>query len=77
MAMLVFKGLLKYVLFCGIWYHFYNLKNMKNIHGEVFLLVNLQGSTCNFTESNTPPWVFFMLFKLYKWYRIVQSTTYT
>ena len=22
----------------------------------------------NFTESNTPPWVFFMFFKLYKWY---------
>ena len=24
----------------------------------------------------TPPWVFFMFFKLYKWYKIAQRTTY-
>ena len=23
---------------------------------------------CNFTESNNPPWVFFTIFKLCKWY---------
>ena len=28
---------------------------------------------CNFTKSNTPPWVFSTFFKLYKWYQIVQS----
>ena len=28
---------------------------------------------CNFIESNTPPWVFF---KLYKWYQIAQRITY-
>ena len=27
---------------CAIWYHFYNLKNIKNNHGGVFLLVKLQ-----------------------------------
>ena len=27
---------------------------------------------CNFTKSNTPPWMFFTSFKLYKWYQIVQ-----
>ena len=26
----------------------------------------------NFNKSNTPPWVFFMLFKLYKWCQVVQ-----
>ena len=25
------------------------------------------------TKSNTPPWVFFTFFKLYKWYQIAQN----
>ena len=25
------------------------------------------GFACNFTNINTPPWVFFTFFKLYKW----------
>ena len=36
----------------------YNLKNMKNTHGGVLLLVKLQADP-KFTKSNTPPWVFF------------------
>ena len=32
-------------------------------------------SACNFTKINTPPWVFFTFFKLYKWYQIAQRTT--
>ena len=28
---------------------------------------------CNFTKSNTPPWVFFTFFKLYKWYQNAQN----
>ena len=34
-----------YETFCVIWYHFdhiYNLKNVKNAHGEVSLLGKLQ-----------------------------------
>ena len=27
---------------CAIWYHFYNLKNMKNTNGGVLILVKLQ-----------------------------------
>ena len=27
---------------CAIWYHLYNLKNVKNTHGVVLLLVKLQ-----------------------------------
>ena len=30
---------------------------------------------CNFTKINTPSWVFFTFFKLYKWYQIVQHIT--
>ena len=61
---------------CGIWYHLCNLKNVKNTHGGVLLLVTLQTLVCNSTKSNTLAWVFFTIFKLRKWYQIVQSITY-
>ena len=35
------------VVHCAIWYHLYNLKNVKNIHGGVLILVKLQASACN------------------------------
>ena len=57
-------------MLCTIWYHLYNFKNLKNTHAGVLLLVKLQAS-----KSNTPPWVFFTFFKLYKWYQIAQRTT--
>ena len=60
-------------MFCAILYHVYNSKNVKNTHGGVILLVKLQDSVCKFTESITPPWVFFMFIKLDKWYKIAQS----
>ena len=44
-----------YVMLCAIWYHLYNLKNVKSNHGGVLLLVKLQTLSCNFTKSNTPP----------------------
>ena len=53
----------------AIWYHMYNLKNVKNIHGGLLILVKLQAEVCNFTKINTPPWVFFTFFKLYKCYQ--------
>ena len=43
---------------CVIWYHLYNLKNVKQTHGGVLLLVKLQAKTCNLTKIDTPPWVF-------------------
>ena len=52
-----------------------NLKYVKSTHGGVLLLVKLQASACNFTKSNTPPWVFFTFLKLYKWYQIAQRIT--
>ena len=30
------------VMFCAIWYHLFNLKNVKNTHGGVLLLVKTQ-----------------------------------
>ena len=38
---------------CAIWYHLYNLKNVRNTYGGVLILVKLQESA----------WVFFTFFK--------------
>ena len=51
-------------------------KSAGKTHGGVLILVKLQAEACNFTEINTPPWVFFAFFKLYKWYQIAQRTRY-
>ena len=59
-----------------IWYYIYNLKNVRNTHGGVLLLVKLHAKACNFTKSNTLPWLFFTFFILYEWYQIAQRTTY-
>ena len=64
------------VVRCAIWYHLYSLKNVKNTHGGMLILVTLQAKASNFTKINTPPWVFFTFFKLYKWYQIAQRITY-
>ena len=61
-----------HVVLCAIWHHLYNLKNVENTHGGKLILVKLQASACNFTKINTPPWVFFTFFKLYKWCQIAQ-----
>ena len=36
-----------YETLCAIWYHLYNLENVKNFHGGVLFLVKLK--PCNFT----------------------------
>ena len=61
-----------YIMLCAVWYHLYNLKNVKNTHGGVLLSVKFD----RFTKSNTPPRVFFTFFKLYKWYQIAKHITY-
>ena len=72
----ILRFLFPYVVRCAIWYRLYNLKSVRKTHRGVLLLIKLQTSACNFTKSNTPPWVFFAFLKLYKWYQIVQSITY-
>ena len=41
------EKILLYVMLCVISYHLYNLKNVKNTHGGVLLLVNLLAKACN------------------------------
>ena len=44
---------------CAIYYHLHNLKNVKNTHGGLLLLVKLQAKSLQLYLNNTPPWVFF------------------
>ena len=55
---------------------FVQFKKRENTHGGALLLVKLHAEVCNFTKSNTPPWVFFKFLKLYKWYQIEQHHIY-
>ena len=73
---LLVSKLVVYEILCAIMYHFYNLKNVKNIHGVVLLFVKLPAKASNFGKSSTLLWVFFTFFKLYIWYQIVQRITY-
>ena len=54
----------------------YNVKNVKNTHTRVLLLVKFGLLPCNFFKSKTPPWVFFAFFKLCKCYQIAQNIKY-
>ena len=47
-----------------IWYHLSNLKNVKNTHGGVVILVKFQAEACNVTKINTPTWSVFHVFKI-------------
>ena len=40
---------MQFVLRCAVWYYSYNLKNVKNTHGGVLLLVKLQDSLLKIT----------------------------
>ena len=67
-----------FIFNCGalhVWYHVYNLKNVKSTHGRLLLLVNLKASVWNFSKINTPLWVFFRFLKLNKWCQMAQSVT--
>ena len=59
-----------YVMRWAIWYHLYNLKNVKNTIGRVLLLES------SASKSDTPPSVFLTFFKLHKWYKIAQSISF-
>ena len=63
------------MMLCSIWYHLCNLKNVKNTHRGVLVLVKLQDEASNFNKSNNHPRVFFTFFKLYKWYQIAHSVS--
>ena len=55
-----------------MWYHLHNLKKREK---HPWRSVSFSKG-CNFTESNTPTWMFFTFFKLYKWYQKAQSIGY-
>ena len=65
-----------YEMPCATWCDLHYLKNVKNSHGGVLLLVILQAKACNFTTTNTPCLVLSMFFKLYKLYQVAKSISY-
>ena len=60
----------------AIWYPLYNLKYMKKQARRSVTFVKLQASAWCSTKSITPPWVFFTLFKFYKWCQIAKDVSY-
>ena len=54
---------------------FVQFKKREKHPWRVLILVKLQDKACNFTKINTPPWFFFHVFKLGKWYQIAQRIT--
>ena len=52
------RKLSTYVMFCTIWCHLNNLKDVKKNHGGVLILIKLQTLTSNFTKSNSSMGVF-------------------
>ena len=54
----------RYETLCAIWYHLYNLKNVKNTHGRVLNFSKVAGSALHLYKKYTPPWVFFTFFKI-------------
>ena len=48
-----------------------NLKREKHPWWSVTFI-----KVAGFTKSNTPSWLFFTFFKLYKWYQIAQNPTF-
>ena len=64
-----------------VWNNLYNLKNVKNAHGVVLLLVKLPAWACHFSERHTPPRecvpMVHTFFKLHKWYQFAQSITFS
>ena len=66
---------ISFVMLFAIWYHLYNVKNMKSTHGEVLLLIKLQASAYSFTKVSFLLWVLFRFFKLYRWYQFAQKVS--
>ena len=67
---------LLYVVRCAIWYCLYNLKNVKNTHGGVLILVKLKLVKCKLTLLHGCFSRFLKCTNGTKWYQIAQCTTY-
>ena len=52
------------------------LTHKEGVDSFIRMIYNFEKGYSEFAKINTPPWVFFTFFKLYKWYQILQRTTY-
>ena len=53
-------------MLCAIWYHLYNLKNVKNTRGGMLKPATL-------LKVTLLHWSFSCILKLYKWYRMLPN----
>ena len=60
----------------AIWYHFYNVNNVKNTFEGVLLLVNLQVKGTKKLYKWYQIVQLYRFLKFYKWYQITQNITY-
>ena len=72
---LVMNACWRFVVLCAIWYHLYNLKNVKNIQGGALILVQLQDQPATLLKLALLRGCF-SRFKLNKWYQIAQRITF-
>ena len=54
---------------------FLQFKKREKHSWKMVTFSKVEGFSLQFTKSNTPPVVFFTIFKLYKWYQIAQNIT--
>ena len=59
-----------------IWYHLYNLRNVKNTHGGVLMLLKLQAKPTTLLKLTILHGCLFMFLKLNKWDQIVQRISH-
>ena len=68
-----------YVVYCTIWYHLYNLKNVENTHGGVLILDGCFSCFLNCTNGtksrNASQMSFFFLFSMYYSYLLTAKST--
>ena len=70
----VFEGLVKHFLAnCDVLRDLVSFVQFKKREKHPWRLITCTKIT--FTKSNIPPWVFFTVFKLYKWYQMAQRIT--
>ena len=67
----IWTHLLWNLIFCAVRLHNYVGYWVNMVHCAIWY----QASVYNFTKINSPPWVFFTIFKLYIWYQIAQRIT--
>ena len=61
-------------MFCPIWYHLYNAKNIKSTHAGILLLVKLQASATHHIYSISFSFAVFLHWSFLLYFKILGAT---